>query len=301
MTHAPSHELEPARLAEAITCTVAGLRADLAEAWRARVAPEALAASLLPAGGTARRDEVIERSRAIHGGATAKLVERALRLDSLRGLSSDEQGRIDAGAVLRGLHLDEPELCPTVAKTPFGFASLRLFAAELSQQHIKELIRIHIWEAGHRPPVQSLETLIHSHELSTRSWILSGRIANEVYRLTPNDGADKSYALYSVARDRYSKSVIRNTQNYVNVDQVLDDEYGAGDTYEVPLAAYHRNRVPAEQYTATLFYFGSLPGWRQSFSVGPGDGVEFGTNHLAGYDEVRAASILGELCTRVIK
>jgi hypothetical protein len=85
------------------------------------------------------------------------------------------------------------------------------------------------------------------------------------------------------------------------VDQVLDDEYGAGDTYEVPLAAYHRNRVPAEQYTATLFYFGSLPGWRQSFSVGPGDGVEFGTNHLAGYDEVRAASILGELCTRVIK
>ncbi|AKT39363.1 hypothetical protein [Chondromyces crocatus] len=297
---APPHALGPKRLAQALTCTIAGLPPERATAWRQRLDPAQLAVMLFGTAETLHADALLHQSRRLVDGLTGKLVERALSLDSLRQRTPEDQERIEGRGILRALHLDEPELYPAVARTPLGFLSLRMFVAEGSQHHLQELIRIHVWEEGHRSPVENLDTTLHSHELSCRSFILHGEISNELYRVTPTDDVHAPQALYRTECDRDERPVFRNTQRRVTVEPVLDLSYASGSTYEVPLGLFHRNRVPAEAYTATLFYFGNIPGRRQSYSLGPADGLELGTAPVGTDDHAKVGPIIDQLCSRVL-
>jgi hypothetical protein len=285
---------------EVLSGTLGALTPPGTEAWGRRLDLPRFSEALFDGKGALRGDELLElfASRA-PDAATHRLIRRALAIQSLRGLTPEAQERVDAHAVVRDLSLEDPELAPSVFKTPFGFVAVRLFASEIDKNHIRELLRIHVWPAGKRPKIQSLETTIHSHELAARSWILDGKIANTTYAVEPAGEARTQQTLYTIQRDRYAKSSLQNTGTSVRVGVESERIYSRGGTYEVALGAYHQTDVPLEDYTATLFYFGSRPGWQQSFTVGPASGLQFETHHVQGYDGPATSSVLSELRERV--
>lgn len=286
---------------EVLSGTLGALSPSVLGAWELRLDLQRLTDELFGGSDALGANELVERAAAqAPDAAVHQLVRRALAIQALRGLTVEAQDRVDAREVVRNLSLDRPELLPAMFKTPFGFYAIRLFASEIDKNHIRELIRIHVWPSGARPQVQSLETTIHSHELATRSWILDGRISNTCFAVEPARGGETQQTLYTIQRDRYAKSELQNTGTPVRVELESQRTYERGGTYEVPLGTYHQTDVPLQDYTATLFYFGSRPGWQQSFTVGPATGLHFETNHVQGYDGVAMNSVLGELRERVL-
>lgn len=142
---------------------------------------------------------------------------------------------------------------------PLGFVCLPV------RRSGDEGVCVHLW-SGRPAPVRTTTSDTHAHSWDLHSYVLFGRVHNELVEVT-DAPADPTHRVYEV-HSRGEVDEVRATPRTVRKATRGVDVYRAGDAYTLRAGHFHRSVVPAGEQTATVALGRTRPG-THDLSLGP--------------------------------
>jgi hypothetical protein len=187
-----------------------------------------------------------------------------------------------------------------------GFLSIPLYRYNYNMNNF-EYLRLHIWDkslAGFIDLEKQKQFNIHSHAFHAQSWIITGRVTNNRYKVSFNPIGNEN-SLFEI---RYDKTITRtnrhtslaaNTEIPVDLEHFEKNTFEIGDTYEIPIDEFHSSLTNEAELTATFFSFAAKYGMaKKSFVVGPSNISESEINRKQTYN---AESLLNKINEKLKK
>lgn len=189
------------------------------------------------------------------GAALRAALRRAVAVSHLRPLGAEADN--PGGPLLPDKLTDSLSLRELPVEwfaTSQGFVVLPVYHRQDAQGRLAEFVRLHSWHDG--PPLRGHftkpELAIHSHQLSLRSWVMEGALADESFAPaaadTPGGGAE--FAMFDIEWDGtkvhtvgHRATVAVNTGATVRVEAAGRRVHAAGTSYVIPAGALHRSGV----------------------------------------------------------
>lgn len=159
-----------------------------------------------------------------------------------------------------------------------GFLSIPLFKFNIDMEKF-DFIRLHIWDDSLDDFINTKtceDFSIHTHSFFAESWIICGKIINNRYNVNVVED-QTSHSLFTIGYNKSLNEVnqhtsnANNTNNFVNVNQISNENYSQGSHYIVKAGDYHKSISEKKNSpSATFFSFNGSKGLvEQSFVVGP--------------------------------
>jgi hypothetical protein len=127
---------------------------------------------------------------------------------------------------------------------PLGFLMI-----DLGSISNLETVRLHIWSDDIRS-TQKPSWLIHNHNWSFTSYILCGKITNQVYKINRNYNipSNRIYEVIYVGK----KSHLIATDKLVNYALISEQEFTKAGNYSLQFREFHSTFVEDRTFAATL-------------------------------------------------
>lgn len=125
---------------------------------------------------------------------------------------------------------------------------------------------VHVWIDG-LPTVETVTSPIHAHSWDLYSYVLFGRIGNEVTSTTAVQYAEASHQVYQIDSAQGADRITA-TSTYVQCDPHPTRYAAAGEEYTLPGGAFHSTAVSVADPSATIMVAHTVPGARDR-SLGP--------------------------------
>ncbi len=147
---------------------------------------------------------------------------------------------------------------------PLGFIYCKLFEFPNLNS-----LRIHIWdkERWYQEPLMD----IHNHFYTVNSYIISGKMTNNLYRLNPDKAPN--YAVYVGSYNSKSDRTLKKTDKLLHAEITDVQEIKARNLYQITTDKLHSSSIPMDKFTCTLVYT-SDPGNPEPLVLGPISGDE---------------------------
>jgi hypothetical protein len=146
---------------------------------------------------------------------------------------------------------------------PLGFVYTELFEFEN-----RDTIRINIWDTVRHYQEPLME--IHNHFYNLNSFIIKGKMINNLYKTNPNE--NPNYAIYMGTYNQTSGRTLKKTEKKLNVQLEKIQEINQNEIYNISPDRLHSSFVPIEQFTCS-FVYASERGTPTSMILGPIDGL----------------------------
>ena len=160
-----------------------------------------------------------------------------------------------------------------------GFLSIPLYKYDEEMKNF-DFIRLHIWDNSLKEYiVQEIVSKfsIHTHSFLAQSWIISGTVINERYRVKKTSNSSSENSLFQIKYDKTLDNINKHSSTAVNtgidvyIDKLSYEEHFPTSTYSIDAGDYHKSKTIGEDgLAATFFSFttqGSKPS--QSYVTGP--------------------------------
>lgn len=171
---------------------------------------------------------------------------------------------------------------------PLGFIYSKLF--EFPNLNT---IRLHIWdsERWHQEPLMD----IHNHFYTVNSYIISGKMTNNLYKLSPDK--EPNYSVYVGSYNSKSDRTLKKTDQRLHAEITEIQEIETGNLYHITTDKLHSSSIPIDKFTCTLVYT-SDHGNPLPLVLGPINGDEEYTyaNNLV--DKQTVSALIEQLASR---
>lgn len=127
---------------------------------------------------------------------------------------------------------------------PLGFLMINL--GYISDQ---ESIRLHIWSDNIRS-TQDPPWMIHNHNWTFKSYILCGKITNQVYRISNYQNAPTNKIYQVIYNDNMSNLIA--TEKLVYSSLIAETEFTQGEIYSMDSREFHSTIVENNTFAATI-------------------------------------------------
>ncbi|WP_299528974.1 hypothetical protein [Ulvibacterium sp.] len=142
-----------------------------------------------------------------------------------------------------------------------GFLSIPLFKFEEEIRNL-EFIRFHIWspklEKYIDPRTRDLFS-IHSHRFHAQSWIITGELVNQDYKVN-RKSENANSALFEIIYNEtlnnvnQHQSTARNSGKYIEVKELRKSIFTKNDTYEIQQGEFHKSSQKNDLMTSATFF-----------------------------------------------
>jgi hypothetical protein len=143
---------------------------------------------------------------------------------------------------------------------PLGFLCIPLFRGPGLG------VCVHMWADG-LPTAELITSPIHSHSWDLLSYVLFGRVDNDLIRTVAAAPAEASHRVYQIDSAQGADRIIATSQ-YVRCARAATHYAAAGDAYTLAGGEFHTTVVAAGSTAATILVARTLPGARDR-SLGP--------------------------------
>lgn len=126
---------------------------------------------------------------------------------------------------------------------PLGFIYLKLGKVLDG----KGTLRFHIWSKKYTK-IQDDDFLVHKHLFSFKSFILTGSLTNELYRLKEKNSSNiYTHSVYSVSYENGTDiSILTKSEKKVRCLNYFKSKFQKGDIYEMDIDDFHKSIVHSD-------------------------------------------------------
>ncbi|MGZ5281625.1 MAG: hypothetical protein ACXWEY_05035 [Bacteroidia bacterium] len=143
---------------------------------------------------------------------------------------------------------------------PLGFIYSPLFTFDN-----KESIRLHIWDKENRH-YQEPRMDIHNHYYTVNSYVLSGRIINNIFYKV--DHKPSNYTIYTGSYNENGERCLESTRETIYVEKVKEEIINPNSIYNITPEVLHSSHVDLNDFTCTIVYTEN-PGQPSTKVLGP--------------------------------
>ena len=111
-------------------------------------------------------------------------------------------------------------------------------------------LRLHIWDNQEKHAEEQLEK-IHDHLFSLNSFVISGKIKNEVFKVIEVNDNEFTHHAYTVKYDNRYSSLVSNNRLY-KVTELNEEVITDGQYYKIDSSSFHRSSLANDTPALTL-------------------------------------------------
>lgn len=160
-----------------------------------------------------------------------------------------------------------------------GFLSIPLYKYDEEIENF-DFIRLHIWDNSLNEFIDQdivSKFSIHTHSFLAKSWIISGTVINERYRVEHTNNSNSENSLFQIKYDKTLDNINKHSSTAVNsginifINKLSYEEHFPNSTYSIYAGEYHKSKTLGKDGLAATFFSFTTQGEKpsQSYVTGP--------------------------------